>query len=167
MAASAASGQHQTSISRLLQSKGLAPQDVLNAVALQTPILPSGGAKIGQFEYDVHLRANPSTVDAYNDIPLRLLRRRADLTCATWRTSATVSRRRPTSCAPGRPPRRADERAPLKAGSASTLDVVSGIRRILPRAVRRSCRRSWSTQPLADRVGARAGGDPPRCCVKG
>ena len=57
---------------RLLQSKGLAPQDVLNAVAQQTPILPSGGAKIGQFEYDVRLRASPQTVDAYNDLPIRL-----------------------------------------------------------------------------------------------
>src|SRR5919108_4385906 len=36
-----------------LQSKGLSPFDVVTAVANQNLILPSGTAKIGQFEYDV------------------------------------------------------------------------------------------------------------------
>ena len=36
----------------LLQSKGLSPADVVNAISLQNLILPSGTAKIGQFEYD-------------------------------------------------------------------------------------------------------------------
>src|SRR5262249_57438694 len=42
---------------RMLQAKGLAPSDVLNALALQSLVLPSGTAKIGQFEYDVSLNA--------------------------------------------------------------------------------------------------------------
>src|SRR5579864_6459052 len=46
----------------LVQSKGLAPQDVLNAVQQQNLILPSGTAKIGPFEYDVRLNASPKTV---------------------------------------------------------------------------------------------------------
>jgi multidrug efflux pump subunit AcrB len=45
----------------LVQSKGLAPQDVLNAVQQQNLILPSGTAKIGPFEYDVRLNASPKT----------------------------------------------------------------------------------------------------------
>src|SRR5213593_655224 len=37
---------------RLLQSKGLSPADVVTALGLQNIVLPSGTAKIGQFEYD-------------------------------------------------------------------------------------------------------------------
>src|SRR5271165_4513249 len=36
----------------LLQSKGLSPQDLLNAVNLQNLVLPSGTSKIGPTEYD-------------------------------------------------------------------------------------------------------------------
>src|SRR5580658_2572409 len=43
----------------VIQSKGLAPQDVLNAVQLQNLIAPSGTAKIGAFEYDVRANFSP------------------------------------------------------------------------------------------------------------
>ena len=43
----------------LLQSKGLSATDVVNAVNLQNLVLPSGTAKIGQFEYDVDLNGAP------------------------------------------------------------------------------------------------------------
>ena len=39
----------------LLQSKGLSPADVVNAINTQNLILPTGTSKIGQFEYDVGL----------------------------------------------------------------------------------------------------------------
>ena len=45
----------------LLQSKGLSPQDLLNAVNLQSLVLPSGTAKIGPTEYDVRLNDSPRT----------------------------------------------------------------------------------------------------------
>ncbi len=116
---------------RLLQSKGLAPQDVLTAVSQQTPILPSGGAKIGQFEYDVRLRANPQTTDAYNDIPIRV----AGGSPVYVRDVAHVS----DGFAPQTNIVRQDGHrgvlvTVLKSGSASTLDVVKGVRDLLPRA---------------------------------
>src|SRR6516225_9250320 len=43
----------------LLQAKGLAPADVVNALANQNLILPAGTSKIGQFEYDVDLNSSP------------------------------------------------------------------------------------------------------------
>jgi len=46
----------------LVQSKGLAPQDILTAVQQQNLILPSGTAKMGSFEYDVRLNASTRTV---------------------------------------------------------------------------------------------------------
>src|SRR5258708_31986186 len=57
----------------LLQSKGLAPQDVLNAVQQQNLILPSGTAKMGPFEYDVRLNASTRTVPELTDLPVTLL----------------------------------------------------------------------------------------------
>src|SRR6202522_2301630 len=41
---------------QLLQAKGLSPSDVVTAVNLQNLVLPSGTAKIDQFEYDVALK---------------------------------------------------------------------------------------------------------------
>src|SRR6201981_492447 len=40
---------------KLLQAKGLSPNDVLSAVASQYQVVPSGTAKISQFEYDVRV----------------------------------------------------------------------------------------------------------------
>ena len=43
---------------RRMQARGLSSTDVLNAVASQNLILPSGTAKIGQDEYDIRLNAS-------------------------------------------------------------------------------------------------------------
>src|SRR5439155_1196322 len=43
---------------RLLQSKGLSPADVVTALGQQNIVLPSGTAKIGEFEYDIAMNAS-------------------------------------------------------------------------------------------------------------
>src|SRR6267142_1977389 len=57
----------------LMQSKGLAPQDVLTAVQQQNLILPSGTAKMGPFEYDVRLNASLKSVPELNDLPVKVV----------------------------------------------------------------------------------------------
>jgi multidrug efflux pump subunit AcrB len=57
-----------------LQSKGLSPFDVVNAVNAQNLILPAGTAKIGTREYDVDMNYSPKTVAEMNDFPIRTLR---------------------------------------------------------------------------------------------
>jgi len=57
--------------SQALQSKGLSPLDVVNAVNAQSLILPGGTAKIGTFEYNVNLNGSTSTVEALNDLPIK------------------------------------------------------------------------------------------------
>jgi multidrug efflux pump subunit AcrB len=57
----------------LLQSKGLSPADVVTMLNLQNLVVPSGTAKIGQFEYDVGLNASPRTVPELNDLPLKVV----------------------------------------------------------------------------------------------
>src|SRR5215470_11170393 len=54
-----------------LQAKHLAPSDVVNAISNQNLILPAGTSKIGSFEYDIGLNANPKTIQELNDLPLK------------------------------------------------------------------------------------------------
>src|SRR5919197_955986 len=54
---------------RLLQSKRLAPADIVTALGLQNIVVPGGTAKIGEFEYDITLNAAPRTVDELNMLP--------------------------------------------------------------------------------------------------
>src|ERR1700678_1747462 len=55
----------------LLQSKGISPQQVVNALTTQNVIAPSGTAKIGQFEYDFPTNSAPRTVDELKNVPVR------------------------------------------------------------------------------------------------
>lgn len=54
-----------------LQSRGLTPLDVVNAVNTQALTLPSGTAKIGDTQYTVRTNAMPLSIDDLNNIPIR------------------------------------------------------------------------------------------------
>src|SRR5271170_7990568 len=54
-----------------MQSKGLSPLDVVNAITAQNLILPSGTSKIGPYEYDVETNGSPLTTAELNDLPVR------------------------------------------------------------------------------------------------
>jgi len=130
----------------LLQSKGLSATDVVNAVSLQNLVLPSGTAKIGEFEYDVTLNGAPKTVEDLNNLPIKVV------------GNSTIYLRDVAHVRNGFAPQTNIVRhdglrgvlvTVLKAGSASTLDVVDGIRKILPR-VTATLPPELKVQPLAD-----------------
>src|SRR3984893_686085 len=54
-----------------MQSKGIAAGDLLNAVAQQSVVMPSGTIKVGQSEYDVRTNGSPRTVADLGNIPLK------------------------------------------------------------------------------------------------
>jgi multidrug efflux pump subunit AcrB len=54
-----------------LQSKGLSPVDVVNAINNQNLIVPSGTAKIGSFEYEVETNSSPESIAELNDLPIK------------------------------------------------------------------------------------------------
>ncbi len=56
-----------------LVAKGLTPLDVVNAVNAQNLTVPSGTAKIGDRQYVVHTNATPASIDALNDIPIKVV----------------------------------------------------------------------------------------------
>ena len=54
-----------------LQSKGLSPVDIVNAVNTQNLILPTGTAKMGPLEFNVEMNASPTTVKELNNLPVK------------------------------------------------------------------------------------------------
>jgi multidrug efflux pump subunit AcrB len=114
----------------LLQAKGLSPADVVAAMNLQKLVLPSGTVKLGAFEYDVDLNASPRTAAALNDLPIK----QVGNSTMYLRDVAQVSQGfAPQTNVVRQDGRRGTLVTILKAGNASTLDVVQGIRDLLPR----------------------------------
>ena len=115
-----------------LKAKNIQPQDVVNAINAQNLVLPSGTAKIGPTEYAVLVDANTRLIDELNDLPIK----------AT--NGATVYVRDVAQVHDGYTPQQNAVRDDgvrgtlltiMKAGNASTLDVVSGIKAALPKVL--------------------------------
>jgi multidrug efflux pump subunit AcrB len=130
----------------LVQSKGLSPQDVLNAVQQQNFILPSGTAKMGPFEYDVRLNASTRTVPELNDLPIKVV---GNSTIYLRDVANVRDAFAPQTNIVRQDGRRGALVSVLKAGNASTLDVVKGIRGLLPR-VAQTLPAELKILPLAD-----------------
>src|SRR6202453_4964574 len=113
-----------------LQAYGLSSQDVVEAIERQNVITPVGTQKIGKFEYVVSLNDAPSRISELNDLPIRSV----DGVPVYIHDVADVHE--------GSPPQINMVRvkgsnavlvAILKTGSASTLDVVAGVKALLPK----------------------------------
>ena len=129
-----------------LQSKGLSPVDVVNAIATQNLILPSGTAKIGPFEYQVDTNGAPQTMAELNNLPVKQV------------GTSTIYMRDVAYVRNGFPPqtnivrvngRRAALMSILKSGDASTLDVISGVKALLPQ-IQAGLPPALHIQPLSD-----------------
>ena len=112
-----------------LKAKNLAPPDVVNALSAQNLILPSGTTKIGGTEYPVELNSSPKLMDELGDLPVRTV------------NGAVIRVRDVAQVRDGYQPqqnivRNEGVRGALltiyKTGGASTLNVVSGIKKALP-----------------------------------
>jgi multidrug efflux pump subunit AcrB len=110
---------------RALQAKGLTPADVVNAINTQNVIAPSGTMKIDRFEYAVETNSAPSSLADLNNLPIKSV------------NGAIVYIRDVAHVRDGSPPqtnivrvdgRRAILMSIMKTGSASTLDIIQGVR---------------------------------------
>lgn len=130
-----------------LQAKGLSALDVVNAIAVQNLILPTGTSKIGATEYNVDIpNAAPQTIADLNRIPIKTI------------GDTTIYMKDVAWVRDGFPPqtnivRVNGQRSVLvtieKAGDASTLNVISGIKSILPR-IAATVPAQLKMSPLAD-----------------
>ncbi|HZQ51820.1 MAG TPA: efflux RND transporter permease subunit [Bryobacteraceae bacterium] len=112
-----------------LQAKGLGPQDVVDTIANQNLILPGGTSKIGRLEYDVEIKGSPTRVAELNNLPIKT------------QNGATIYIRDVAHVRDGYPPQtnivrsdglRGSLMTILKNGDVSTLDVIAGVRHLLP-----------------------------------
>ncbi len=130
-----------------LQSKGLSALDVVNAISVQNLILPTGTAKIGPTEYDVSIpNAAPQTIEDLNRIPIKSI------------GSTTIYIKDVAWVRDGFPPQTNivkvnGQRSVLltiqKAGDASTLNVIAGIKALLPQ-IKTTVPAQLQIDPLAD-----------------
>ena len=127
-----------------LQAKGLSPVDVVSAINAQNLIAPSGTIKIDRFEYIVETNSAPVTINDLNNLPIRAVK------------GAVIYIRDVAHVRDGYPPQtnivRVDGKRAilmniLKTGSASTLDIIKGVREKLKPTSRASCRRSCRSTP--------------------
>ena len=114
---------------RALRSYGLAAQDVVNALTVQNLITPVGSQKIGSFEYTVSLNNAPKRLAEFRDLPIRTV----NGTVIYMRDVANVHDSNPPQTnvvlLNGQ---KGVLMSILKTGSASTLDIIAGIKAALP-----------------------------------
>src|SRR5580704_14796498 len=112
-----------------LHQYGISANDVINALSLQNLITPVGTQKIGSYEYTVNLNDSPKAVKAFNDLPIKTV----NGTAIYMRDVAYVH--------DGNPPQTnavhvngasAVLLTIVKAGATSTLDIINGVKSLLP-----------------------------------
>src|SRR6204780_3207563 len=111
-----------------LQAYGLSPNDIVNAVNVQNIVLPTGTVKLGPVEYNVEMNGTPQTIAELNDLSVTTVR------------GSTLYMRDVAHIRDGFAPqtnivRQDGNRGALmsiyKNGSASTLQIVAGIKNIV------------------------------------
>src|SRR6201994_25293 len=112
-----------------LHTYGISANDVVNALSIQNLITPVGTQKIGKFEYTVNLNDSPSAITAFNNLPIKTV------------NGAVVYMRDVAHVHDGSPPqtnvvhvdgKSAVLLAIVKSGAISTLNIISGIKALLP-----------------------------------
>ena len=112
-----------------LAAYGLSAQEVVDAIGRQNIVTPVGTEKVGDFEYVVDLNGSPERLDELNDLPIRVV------------NGATVFVHDVAFAHLGAPPQinlvrvdgaNAALMTILKNGSVSTLDVINGVKALLP-----------------------------------
>lgn len=111
-----------------LQSKGLSPADIVNALNVQNLILPTGTVKMGSLEYNVEMNASPTTVAELNNLPVKTV------------NGSTIYLREVAHVRDGFSPQtnvvlangqRGVLMSVYKTGSASTLSIVDSVKQTL------------------------------------
>ena len=129
-----------------MQAEGLSPVDVQNAIADQNLILPAGTAKIGSYEYQVDMNGAPATIQELNDLPVKQV------------GNSTIYIHDVANVRDGFPPqtnivrvdgKRAALLSVLKNGDVSTLDIISNVKKMLPK-IEAGLPPTFRAQPLSD-----------------
>ncbi len=113
-----------------LQAKGLTPTDVVNAISAQNLILPSGTAKIGPLQYNVHLNESTNTVAELNALPIKT---QNGATTYIGDVAHVRDGFSPQTNVVRQDGVRGTLMTIMKNGGASTLDIVDHVKELLPK----------------------------------
>lgn len=58
---------------KVLAANGLSASDVVTALSNSNSILPAGTARIGKTEYNIAINASPTSINEFNDIPIKVV----------------------------------------------------------------------------------------------
>ncbi|MFP6561763.1 efflux RND transporter permease subunit [Paraburkholderia sp. B3] len=131
---------------RAIIAKGLTPSDIVNAVNAQNLILPTGTAKLGQTEYEVDTNASPETIAGLNHIPVQTVNGATTYLGDVAHVRDGFS---PQTNVVRQDGVRGVLVSVLKNGDASTLQVVSSLKALLPQ-VRETLPPALVVKPLFD-----------------
>ena len=112
-----------------LYSNGLSPVDIGNALASTNIVIPSGTARMGDYEYNVDLNMNPARVAEFNQLPVRVVNGVPILLGDVAPVSDTHQPQENVVRIDGRP---ATFLLVIKHAAASTLSVVDAVRARIP-----------------------------------
>ncbi len=112
-----------------LLSKGLSPNDVSAAINAQNLTLPSGTMKMGPREYIVSLNSSPDAAEALNDVPIRQVNGAMVYIRDVGHVRDGFAVQTNVVRADGQ---RSALLTILKTATASTLDIVKGVKASLP-----------------------------------
>jgi multidrug efflux pump subunit AcrB len=113
-----------------MQARHVSPAEISEALASQNLILPGGTQKIGQFEYSIRINDSPDEFEKLNNIPIR------------QDGNSTLFLRDVANVRDGYPPQinivrsdgtRAVLMTILKNGAVSTLDIIQGVKDLIPK----------------------------------
>ncbi len=112
-----------------MMAKGITANDVNNTLNNQNLSLPTGDAKIGATDYVVAMNMNPTNIESMNNLPIKKVN-------GNWIYIRDVAHVRDGFGVQTNIVRSNGERGALltilKTGQASTLDVVNGIKELIP-----------------------------------
>ncbi len=112
-----------------LYANGLSPVDIGNALATTNVVIPSGTARMGNYEYDIDLNMSPRKVSEFNRLPIKIVNGIPIFLGDVAPVSDTHQPQTNVVRIDGRP---ATFLLVIKHAAASTLAVVDAVRARIP-----------------------------------
>src|SRR5580700_9126386 len=131
---------------RALQSRGLSPADVSNALQEQNVILPAGDVKIGSRDYTLMMNNSPDLIETINSFPIREVDGRTVFMRDVAHVHDGFQVQTNSVSVDGVPGALMTIR---NTGGVSTLAVINGIRAVLPE-IRHMIPSEVSIKPIFD-----------------
>src|SRR6202047_1138470 len=136
-----------------LYANGVAPVDIGNALATTNVVIPSGTARMGDYEYDVDLNMSPQKVSEFNRLPVKVVNGIPIFLGDVAPVSDTHQPQENVVRIDGRP---ATFLLVIKHAAASTLSVVDAVRARIPEILAVAPKGLKGAMPFAQSAFVRA-----------